>query len=66
VDIREFEFLNTLVKERRAELQHVLEVEALLHDPSVVVEDHRKLMLTLTVAAVLLVVIVASSAHLFI
>jgi len=66
MDIREFEFLHTLVKERRAELQHDLEVEALLHDPSVIADNHRKLTLTLTVAAVLLVVIVASSAHLFI
>jgi hypothetical protein len=65
MNIREFEFLHTLANERRAELEQDLAVEAQLADANGATEPRRHVLLSVTVAAILLVVIVASSAHLF-
>lgn len=65
MDTRNFQLLYTLAKERRAEIEHDLEVQALLNEDKEVGDARRHVLLSVTVAVVLLVVIVASSAHLF-
>jgi hypothetical protein len=66
MDTRNFQLFYTLVKERRAELQHDLEVEAMLNQDKDVTTARRHVLLSVSVAAVLLVIIIASSAHLFV
>lgn len=66
MDSREFEFLQNVIKERQSQLLRDLEVEALLAETRQGPDIRRQVVVSLVLAAVLLVVIVASSAHLFI
>lgn len=63
---QDYDYYWHILKDRQAELDRELEKEVWLRDPNQVPSTRRRLVVSLAVAAVLLIVVVASGAQLFV